>query len=52
MKYEITLLTGSGPITECYTDNHLNESFETLAEFENRMFNKYGQFVMLKAIEI
>lgn len=47
MKYEIKILTKSGPVTEVF-----NPSFETLERFEYRMINKYGTFVMLNAKQI
>jgi len=44
--YKITLLTARGSVTENYTTN------QDLKDFEAEMFNKHGQFIMLKAEEI
>jgi hypothetical protein len=52
MRYEITLLTDQGPIKEIYTDNPQDENFELLKEFEQRMKNKHGDFIMLTSKEI
>lgn len=41
MKYELTLLTPKGQVTEQYTDS------ETLQAFESRMKTKYNTFIQL-----
>jgi hypothetical protein len=50
--YIIELLTSQGPVKENYTDDPQNENFELLTEFENRMKNKHGDFIMLSCKEI
>ena len=52
MKYEITLLTSQGQVKEIYTDNHQEQNFELLTEFEKRMVIKHGDFIMLTSKEI
>lgn len=47
MNYEITLMTSRGPIKENYTDDPKNDKFETIQEFEIRMKEKHGDFIML-----
>ena len=43
MRYQIELLTKSGPITEIYIDT------QNLQEFVKQMIDKHGEFVMLSS---
>lgn len=52
MKYEITLLTKKGPVKEIYTDDINSDNFQTIAEFEQDMVKKHGEFIMLSSNQI